>query len=406
MTGPQSISLSWSTATGATAYTLQCATSSSGPWTQVYSSSGTSYSDTGLTPDTTYYYEVKASDSTGSSAFSSAVSATTSPTVTVASPTNGQTVAASAITISGTATDTGGAGLNEVTVDDITSGSKGLEPVSGTSASYSIGGIVLVLGSNMIDVESFDNGGYHSSVATITVNYSPPIWSGGGSDTDWSDAANWSGATVAAGDDLVFSGSTGLSNTNNLAAGTRFGNLTFAAGAGTFSLGGNGLNLSGVITNNSTNAQTINLALGGSSGLTTTGPGTVILSAANTYTGNTVVNQGKLVVTQPAALPDGGNLLVGDFAANFTSLTPAAVAQAAVPASRSAATVAKAATPGSHRAASSSTAGNTAAIKPLTHKLALPAAWVGALHSDGHYDQQPTSLAAWDAALAEYGQEA
>ena len=53
-TGPQSISVSWSTATGATSYTLQRAISSSGPWTQVYSGSTPSYPDSGLQSGTTY----------------------------------------------------------------------------------------------------------------------------------------------------------------------------------------------------------------------------------------------------------------------------------------------------------------------------------------------------------------
>ena len=114
-----------------------------------------------------------------------------------------------------------------MTVTDTTNGSTGYENLSGTSASYSVGGIVLVAGQNVIDVESFDNGGYHSGVAAVTVTYSPPTWTGGGTNTNWSTAANWGGTALAAGSDLIFAGSTGLNNTNDLTEGTQFGSLTF-----------------------------------------------------------------------------------------------------------------------------------------------------------------------------------
>ncbi len=369
---------------GATTYTLQRATTSSGPWTQVYSSSNTSYSNTGLQPDTTYYYEVRSATSTGSSAYSSAVSATTSPTVTISSPTNGQAFTTFPITISGTATDTGGTGLMDVTVDNTTSGSSGTQSLSGTSASYSISGITLVPGQNVIDVESFDNGGYHSTVATVTVNYNPPTWTGGGgSNVNWSDAANWGGTAIATGNDLAFSGSAGLNNTNDLAAGTQFGNLTFSAGAGAFTLNGNSLELSGVITNYSTNPQTINLALGGTAGLTKTGPGTVILSGANNYTGGTAVAAGKLIVTSSTALPGGTNLSIG-----ANALTAfGAIVSAAAPATAAIASDA------------------VAPVMPDMRKPVLPEVWAIAATADGQPYRQPPPISAWDAALAGYGRE-
>ena len=153
--GPQSISIAWNAAAGATAYTLQRATSSNGPWTQVYSGSNMSYPDSGLQPATTYYYEVSSGNSSGNSAYSSPVSATPSPTVTISSPGNNQTVTTFPITVSGTATDTGGAGLSNVTVDNTANGSTAAETLSGTSAFYSISGITLVPGSNVIERREF-----------------------------------------------------------------------------------------------------------------------------------------------------------------------------------------------------------------------------------------------------------
>ena len=67
--------------------------------------------------------------------------------------------------------------------------------------------------------------------------------------------------------------------------------------------------LSGAITNNSENTQTIGLALAGTYGLTKTGPGPLVLSAANNYTGSTVVAAGLLKATVPDALPDGAILI-------------------------------------------------------------------------------------------------
>ena len=146
-TGPHSISVSWNAMTGATTYWLQRATSSNGPWTQIYSGSTASYSNTGLLSALTYYYEVRSGNSSGNSAYSSAVSASTSPTVMISSPSNNQTVTTFPITVSGTATDTGGAGLSNVTVNNTANDSTAAETLSGTSASYSISGITLVPGS-------------------------------------------------------------------------------------------------------------------------------------------------------------------------------------------------------------------------------------------------------------------
>ncbi|MFM1885192.1 MAG: hypothetical protein RL026_349, partial [Pseudomonadota bacterium] len=75
----------------ATNYTLQWATSSSGPWTTLATQTGRSYRHAGRTSGTTYYYQVRANSSAGSSAYSAPVSATT----LVAAPTAPSNVAAS-----------------------------------------------------------------------------------------------------------------------------------------------------------------------------------------------------------------------------------------------------------------------------------------------------------------------
>ena len=177
-------------------------------------------------------------------------------------------------------------------------------------------------------------------------------WNGGGGNNNWSTSNNWGGTGApAAGDSLFFGGSTRLTNTNNLTAGTSFAGITFNSGAGAFTLGGNSITLGGNVTNNSAATQTINnaitlgiaqtwsatsgnlafggnianggflLTIGGNSnttitgiisgtgGLTKTGTGTLTFSgaAANTFTGTTTVNDGTLVLARPA----GQNSIVG-----------------------------------------------------------------------------------------------
>ena len=73
------INLSWSASSGATSYNVKRATVSGGPYTTIATGvTATSYSDTGLSASTTYYYVVSAVNSAGESPNSSQASATTS----------------------------------------------------------------------------------------------------------------------------------------------------------------------------------------------------------------------------------------------------------------------------------------------------------------------------------------
>ena len=71
------ITVAWSPATGATSYKIQRSPDGSSGWTQAGTSNTTSFTDGGLTPSTTYFYRVIASNSVGDSGPSTAVSATT-----------------------------------------------------------------------------------------------------------------------------------------------------------------------------------------------------------------------------------------------------------------------------------------------------------------------------------------
>jgi cellulose 1,4-beta-cellobiosidase len=74
--GNGQVGLSWSASSGATSYNVKRSTTSGGAYTTIASPTTTSYTDTGVTNGTTYYYVVSAVNTAGQSANSSQVSAT------------------------------------------------------------------------------------------------------------------------------------------------------------------------------------------------------------------------------------------------------------------------------------------------------------------------------------------
>jgi len=75
-TGNQQITLTWNASSGATSYHVKRATTSGGPYTQVSAPTSSSYTNTGLTNGTTYFYVVSALNTSGESANSNQASAT------------------------------------------------------------------------------------------------------------------------------------------------------------------------------------------------------------------------------------------------------------------------------------------------------------------------------------------
>jgi autotransporter-associated beta strand protein len=202
-----------------------------------------------------------------------------------------------------------------------------------------------------------------SGFATLTVNATTEVWNGLGGG-NWSDNADWVSALAPGlvGDALVFAGTTSSapSMDNNYSVTS----VTFTNGAGSFNLGTPGYNLTitgGGVTNNSANVQTLNVPVnlttvaqslnaaagdlilgqnldnggklltvtdGGhnttlngvvsdTGGLTKAGSGILTLGGADTYSGNTTINAGTLIINATGGISTTtGEVIIGNAAGN------------------------------------------------------------------------------------------
>ena len=149
------------------------------------------------------------------------------------------------------------------------------------------------------------------------------LWSGAGSDAQWSTADNWGGTALLAGDKLFFGGASKLANSNDFEVGTAFSGITFNSGSGAFVLSGNGVVLDGDVLNADGDLQTIGMPLNlsamrtfnasngaisvtglidGPGGLSKTGTRQLTLSASNAYEGVTAVMAGTVALNNSYAL--------------------------------------------------------------------------------------------------------
>jgi autotransporter-associated beta strand protein len=123
-------------------------------------------------------------------------------------------------------------------------------------------------------------------------------WDGGGADDRFDTPENWSGDLAPASGsttDLYFAGPLRLTPSNTFSAGSDLGSIIFDAGAGAFNVGGSGINLYGRIENNSTTTQTVSLS---SLSLTSTSEFRVPtgnLTIALTGAGPNILNNGNTV---------------------------------------------------------------------------------------------------------------
>ena len=132
-----------------------------------------SYNDNAVTNGQIYYYKVSAVNSVGEGVKSDEVSVTVPtidtvlPTISISSPSNGQTFTTPTVTVSGTASDNVYVSKVEVSV-----GSGSWQTASGTT-SWSIQ-VTLNSGSNTIYARVTDTSG-NTKETSVTVNYNPPI---------------------------------------------------------------------------------------------------------------------------------------------------------------------------------------------------------------------------------------
>jgi autotransporter-associated beta strand protein len=178
-------------------------------------------------------------------------------------------------------------------------------------------------------------------------------WNGGGTTDNFTDAANWAGGTApTTNGTFIFAGTTRLTPNNNLTLTLADNTLTFAASAGSFTLGGGAIRM-GTVTNSSSNPQTLNVSLrlngtrtintgtagmslsvmplstGAQRTMTKTGSSDLVLTFASSGTGiSYTVTTGRLVVNNaagtfslgaPTSLAAGTELVLAQPAtANFT----------------------------------------------------------------------------------------
>jgi autotransporter-associated beta strand protein len=169
----------------------------------------------------------------------------------------------------------------------------------------------------------------------LTVVVQTDVWDGAGGNGNWDTNPNWTSSYGAyapgyVGDSLVFAGTT--DRTPDMDNNYTVPSLTFSNNAGSFTLGSAEndtltLSGSGIIANNSANAQTLNMAIGDNGGgLTKTGAGEVTLgNASNSYTGPTTVSAGTLNIL--GAVSSSNITTVGNAAANASLIVSGSVTQ-------------------------------------------------------------------------------
>jgi rhamnogalacturonan endolyase len=376
--GDQQITLSWAGITNAVGYVIEEATSSGGPYTYVGSVTETTYTVTGLSNGTTYYFLVQAENSGGASANSNTATTTTAPPppgTVIATPGNTQiglswstvtsatgytikrgtvtggpynttvaTVAGPSYTNTGLTNGTPyfyvietrnafGTGSNSV---EATATPTGSVPLAPTGLSATAGSAKVTLGWNAstgassYEVGEATNNGGPYSIINASVSGTSFVDAGlqGGNTYYYVVAATGTGgtspyssqasATPTAGSGLQWNGNVSgtwdTTTANWLQGGSAItytdgATVIFSDTAATTSVVVSGsFNPGSVSFNNSVLNYTLTQAnggvIGGATGLTMTGSANVTLDGPNTFTGNTVIDSGTLILGNAQALQD------------------------------------------------------------------------------------------------------
>jgi len=328
--GNTQVGLSWTSAAGATSYVIERGSVTGGPYTNVGTANGLSFTDSGLTNGDTYYYVVAGVNSGGAGATSPEANAT---------PTSGVPVAPLSLKASGGPDEinlswnasAGATGYN-VYRASVTGGPYTLVSSSVSGTNYSDSGLP-VSATYYYVVTATDAGGesaYSNEASATTQAYivvyskwdhlgASPANPADGSGSWNTTSALWSNGTTDAA--WVNSGTNGatIGNHNGAAGTVTVGNITAGglafnpATSGSYTLSSGTLTLTGTGVSIAANANVaISSVLSGTGAFLISGSGAVTFSGSNTYTGLTSDNGAALNVT-------GGILATPEIALSATT---------------------------------------------------------------------------------------
>jgi autotransporter-associated beta strand protein len=300
------VALSWDAAGSATSYTVQRATASAGPYTIIGSGlTSTSDTDSSLGNGTTYYYEVAAVNSTGTTSYTLPVSAVPSASPAPGAP--GELAAA--------------ANNSQVSLSwDLSPGATTYILQRATAANGTYGTVYTGTNPVYTDTNATYGTTYYYEVAatngTTTSTESPPVnvnltgnitWTGTSNNT-WDDVTdNWlysSSPTYYLDGDTVNFTNAGTNTAISISNTVSPASMTFSNSTASYALSG--------------------ASISGTGGLTVSGTGSVMLSGSNNYSGNTSVGSGGTLVVDNSYALQGSTLALTDGAVAFTAngMTP------------------------------------------------------------------------------------
>ena len=346
------ITLNWSSMPGAIGYIVRRATDTNGPYAFLQSLTETTYYDSGLNTNTTYYYQVAAVNAAGTSASASVSVASPPPGPNLtAVPGDGQVLLTWNLSPGAT---------NYLLQSSVNDGGPYSTIASGTAISFLDTGLTnSTTYYYVVYAEDVDGQGPPSAQVSATPFAGPPgvYWTNTitSSPQSWNVNSNWSvGAAFPNGTQAVaiVNSAIAVNQTINLNQNITLGAMSVGApgGGGAFNVATGG----GTLTLDNTPGLATLLQLSSSAGDTISAPiavngslfvrnasantltlsgnisgaangitvcGNVTLSGTNTYSGGTMMNSGRLVFGTASAIPAGSALTLNNNAA--VTVTPA-----------------------------------------------------------------------------------
>jgi autotransporter-associated beta strand protein len=275
--GNTQVTLTWPAVAGATGYSVQRSAVTGGPYSAKGTSAGPSYTDSGLTNGTPYYYVVASINTSGSGVNSPQATATPSASLPVA-PTN---LAAAATSSQITLTWNASAGATGYEVMRSTATGGPYTAIAGVTITTStdtniLGGLTYYY---VVAASNASGTGAYSNQASATVpGTSSLIWTGTASGAWDYVTANW---VTASGTAATYSDGVNVIFPDTASTGT----VALAAA----------VNPALVDFTNSTLAYTVNSSaagISGSAGVIKNGSGSVTFTGAESYTGGTTISSG------------------------------------------------------------------------------------------------------------------